>query len=293
MALAHGLGGLIRAFSTEKLAAEDRRDGAPFFVFLLSVFGALFAWFLINEPWAEFLNAYSFGLLFGLVAFALPAVFFVYSFYLFRHPASVRDSSRFAIGFWLFLSVVSAFFHIFGDRPTPNRDGALGLATAGGLFGWLIGEPLVSTITIWGAVPILALLGVAASLIMVGVVPNQVIPKLRRFYAFLFGSKTEPEVFDAFDGKKSTWWSKPKDEKPAFETPLVQDIDEFVEAELEAYPDVQAVEVEPHVDQAANLEFLNSEEGVTEPIDLVDSATILVALLEVFKKYLKDFDLCH
>jgi hypothetical protein len=69
MGLAHALGGLIRAFSTEKLAAEDRRDGAPFFVFLLSVFGALFAWFLINEPWAEFLNAYSFGLLFGLVAF--------------------------------------------------------------------------------------------------------------------------------------------------------------------------------------------------------------------------------
>ena len=273
MALAHGLGGLIRAFSTEKLAAEDRRDGAPFFIFLLSVFGALFAWFLINEPWAEFLNAYSFGLLFGLVAFALPAVFFVYSFYLFRHPASVRDSSRFAIGFWLFLSVISAFFHIFGERPTPNQDGASGLAKAGGLFGWLIGEPLIATITIWGAVPLLALLVIAASLIMVGIAPNQVIPKLKAFYAFLFGVKSEPEVFDAFDGKKSTWWSKPKDEKPAFETPLVQDIDEFVEAELEAYPDVQAVDVEPPSDEASDLEFLNSEEGVTEPIDVVESET--------------------
>ena len=92
MATAHGLGGLIRAFSTEKLAPEDRRDGAPFFVFLLSIFGVLFSWFLINEPIARFLHTYSFGMLFGLVAFALPAVFFVYSFYLFRHPASVRDS---------------------------------------------------------------------------------------------------------------------------------------------------------------------------------------------------------
>lgn len=271
MALAHAMGGLIRAFSTEKLAAEDRRDGAPFFVFLLSVFGALFAWFLINEPWAEFLNAYSFGLLFGLVAFALPAVFFVYSFYLFRHPASVRDSSRFALGFWLFLSVLAAFFHIYGERPTPNQDGAPGLAKAGGLFGWLIGEPLVSTITIWGAVPVLALLTIAATLVMFGIAPNQVIPKLKSFYGFLFGSKAEPEVFDAFDGKKSTWWSKSKDAKPAFETPLVQDIDEFVEAELEAYPDVQAIDVPGPADQASDLEFMNAEEGVTEPIDTVSS----------------------
>jgi len=266
MAAAHGLGGLIRAFSTEKLAADDRRDGAPFFVFLLSVFGALFAWFLINEPWAEFLHAYSFGLLFGMVAFALPAVFFVYSFYLFRHPASVRDSSRFAIGFWLFLSVISAFFHIFGARPTPNQDGALGLSKAGGLFGWLVGEPLVSTITIWGAVPVLALLTATAALIMVGVAPNQVIPKLKGFYAFLFGAKAEPAQLDAFDGKKSTWWSKAKDEKPAFETPLVQDIDEFVEAQLESYPEVEVGD-----DVAENLDFMKAEEGITEPLDVVDS----------------------
>ena len=266
MAAAYGLGGLIRAFSTEKLAADDRRDGAPFFVFLLSVFGALFAWFLINEPWAEFLNAYSFGLLFGMVAFALPAVFFVYSFYLFRHPASVRDSSRFAIGFWLFLSVISAFFHIFGSRPTPNQDGALGLAKAGGLFGWLVGEPLVATITIWGAVPVLVLLTATAVLIMVGVAPNQVVPKLKAFYAFLFGAKAEPAQLDAFDGKKSTWWSKPKDEKPAFETPLVQDIDEFVEAELESYPEVEVGD-----DVVENLDFMKAEEGATEPIDVIES----------------------
>lgn len=263
MAMAHGLGGLIRAFSTEKLAPEDRRDGAPFFVFLLSVFGALFAWFLINEPWAQFLNAYSFGLLFGLVAFALPAVFFVYSFYLFRHPASVRDSSRFAVGFWLLLSTISAFFHIFGDRPTPNQDGALGLSAAGGLFGWLLGEPLVSLLTHWGAVPVLAVCSITATLIMLGIAPNQVVPRFKELYAFLFGAKPETAPSDAFDGKKSTWWSKAKDDKPAFESAVVQDIDEFVEEELQAYPDVSVG------DEIEDLEFFSAEDGVTEPIDMV------------------------
>ncbi len=260
MMLAHGLGGLIRAFSTEKLAPEDRRDGAPFFVFLLSVFGALFAWFLINEPWAKVLNAYSFGLLFGLVAFALPAVFFVYSFYLFRHPASVRDSSRFAVGFWLFLSVISGFFHIFSGRPAPNRDGAMGLSEAGGLFGWVLGEPLVSVLTIFGAVPVLALVAFASVLIMTGTAPNQIKPRLHQLRDFFFGAKAAPEASDAFDGKKSTWWNTSKSDKPAFETPVVQDIDEFVTEELEA------VVVQDPVD---SLEFMAADDGVTEPIDVV------------------------
>jgi len=266
MAVAHGMGGLIRAFSTEKLAPEDRRDGAPFFVFLLSVFGALFAWFLINEPWANFLHAYSFGLLLGSVAYGLPAVFFVYSFYLFRHPASVRDSSRFAVGFWLFLSVVAAFFHIFGERPTPNRDGPEGLARAGGLFGWLVGEPLVSLLTVWVAVPLLVLLTAAAVLVMLGIAPNQVIPRLKSFYQFLFGQAEPKPAMDAFDGRKSSWWSGSKGEKPAFETPVVQDIDEFVDEQLEDYPEVGMS------DEVEELDFMKAEEGVTEPIDVVNES---------------------
>ena len=42
---AHLMGRFVRAFSTEKLADSDRRDGAPFFVFFLSVLGELFALF--------------------------------------------------------------------------------------------------------------------------------------------------------------------------------------------------------------------------------------------------------
>jgi DNA segregation ATPase FtsK/SpoIIIE, S-DNA-T family len=262
MLLAHGVGGVVRAFSTEKLAPEDRRDGAPFFVLLLSILGAANAWFLINEPWARFLHSYSFGLLFGLVSMALPAIFLVYSLYLFRHPASVRDSSRFAIGFWLFLTVVAGFFHAFSSRPTPNRDGAEGLAQAGGLFGWLVGEPLTSLLTIWGAIPLLTLLLATSVLIMTGTAPNQIPKRLAELRGFLFGQQSEP-VSDAFDGKSSNWWNKPKPDPEPFETavepePLfeVEDAPEFIPEPIS--------EPEP--------EFLSQEDGVTEPIDVVTEA---------------------
>jgi len=268
MALAHGLGGLIRAFSTEKLAKEDRRDGAPFFVFMLSVLGASVAWFFINETWASFLHSYSFGMLFGLVAFALPAVFFVYSFYLFRHPASVKDSSRFAIGFWLFLSVISAFFHIFGGTPSPNADGAEGLAKAGGLFGWLIGGPLNSLLTVFGATPVLLLLAVVSILIMTGTAPSQIKPRFISFKQFLLGVSSEPDISDAFDGKTSKWFKRSENNPNAFDTALVQDIDEFIAEELaQPYP---VVTLE---NEASNLEFLTQEENLTEPIAVIDGTT--------------------
>lgn len=267
MALAHGLGGLIRAFSTEKLARDDRRDGAPFLVFLMSILGALFAWFLINESWANFLHSYSFGMLFGLVAFSLPAVFFVYSFYLFRHPASIKDSSRFAIGFWLFLSVISAFFHIFGGTPSPNEDGALGLAAAGGLFGWLIGGPLNSLLTVFGATPVLIILAFVSVLIMTGTAPSELKPRLSAIKRFIFGQSVVPDASDAFDGKNSNWFKRGQGKPDAFDTPVVQDIAEFVAEEFtQPYPEVSLESA------AGEIDFLQQEENLTEPIAIVEGA---------------------
>jgi S-DNA-T family DNA segregation ATPase FtsK/SpoIIIE len=257
MAMAHGMGGLIRAFSTEKLAADDRRDGAPFFLFLLSILGALFAWFLVNEPVAQTIHQFTFGMLFGLVSFVLPVVFFAYSLYLFRHPASIKDGSRFALGFWLLLSVASGFFHVFSSLPSP-QDGPQALAQAGGLFGWLVGGPLISLVTIWGAVPALVVLIFAALLIMTGTPPNRIKQRLVDAYRFLFNVTDKSAESDAFDATKSKWWNQ-KEEQEAFESPVVEDVPEFVAEELEE-PAAEDIEPEP--------EFFSGEEGLTEPIDI-------------------------
>jgi S-DNA-T family DNA segregation ATPase FtsK/SpoIIIE len=257
MASAHGLGQLVRSFSRE-IPVEERRDGAPFALFVLSVLGVVFAWFLSNENWAIVLHQFTFGLFFGLVSFGLPVVLFAYSMFLFRHPSSMRDSSRFALGFWLLLSVMAGFFHVFSVLPSPS-DGVPALARAGGLFGWLIGGPLISLLTIWGAVPALVLLTLISILIMTGTAPNQIVPKLRELYSFLFGEKQQkqepPETV-------SKWWQREKDEPQAFDTPL-----EIVsEPEPDELPELDFAE--PANDAEPAIEFLREEEGLTEPIDI-------------------------
>lgn len=269
LALANLVGGAVRAFSSNKLAAEDRRDGAPFFLFLLSIFGALFAWFLVQEQWARLVHDFSFGMLFGLTAYGLPVVFLGYAIYLFRHPATVRDGSRFALGFWLFLTVVSGFFHVFSSAPSPQQ-GPAALSEAGGLFGWLIGGPLLSLLTIWGAVPALVLVGVASLLVMTGTPPSEVSRRLRELSEFLFGKRESALESEAFDGKKSTWWQKADSTEPAFDTAVV-DIPEFVDEELDL-GEMPAPQSQPQsITQEPELDFMKAEEGVTEPIDLPSS----------------------
>ena len=240
MVLAHAMGSLVRAFSTEKLADSDRRDGAPFFLFLLSVTGAVFAWFLINVEWAQLIHNFTFGLLFGAVARVFPILLLAYSIYLFRSPASIQDGSRFAIGFWLFLATVSAFFHIFGNRPQPadvGADGGSAFASAGGLFGWVIGEPALVVLTVYGAVPVLILLLLVSVLVMTKTAPNKIITRFGDLYEFMFGSRPERK-----SKPKADWWQTEKQSTEAFETPVIQEV---AEPEAQTSPDEDDLPTEP------------------------------------------------
>ena len=227
--LAHGFGGAARALSPDQIEKADRRDGLPFFMSILGVLGIVFGWFLIQEDWAKTLNAWSFGLLFGPVSFGLPVVMIIFAIYLARHPSTVRDNSRIGVGLFLMLITISGFFHLFSTQPEPT-DGVLALASAGGLFGWLIAIPFLATVTIWGAAPILAAIGFVAVLIMTKTAPNKIGERLRELYEYLFGSAlggahqvadAEEEFSDAFDGSKVPWWRRGKKDEGSFDSALV------------------------------------------------------------------------
>ncbi len=245
MFLANGMGSLVRAFSTEKLADSDRRDGAPFLLFILSVLGAVFAWFLIDVEFAQQVHNYTFGLLFGAVARVFPVLLLIYAIFLFRSPASIRDSSRFAAGFWLFLATISAFFHIFGGRPQPAdviSSGPEEFASAGGLFGWLIGEPSVAVLTIFGAIPVLVLLLFVSVLVMTKTAPNKILSRFADFYEFLFGVRPQRKRSPSAD-----WWQEEKERSQAFDNPVIVD-----------QPDA---EIEPETE-------VSEEDLPTEPIGI-------------------------
>ncbi|EIC92228.1 cell division protein [Candidatus Aquiluna sp. IMCC13023] len=144
------------------------------------------------------------------------------------------------------------------------------MAEAGGLFGWLVGGPLAEILSIYVAVPALVLLSVIALLVMTGTAPNKIIVNFKRLYGFLFAENKNSVETDAFDAKKSSWWKKERELEPAFDSPLVSDIDEFVAAEIDA--PIESVDVAVNGDDSSDEpEFFSQPEGVTEPIDIPSS----------------------
>ena len=240
MALAHLVGGAARAFGTEKLEKEERRDGLPFLLVLLAVVGAVIEWFLASNAVAAVLNAWSFGGLFGRVSYALPVVLVLLALWLFRHPASVHDNGRIGIGLGILLITSSGLCHIWSGRPDPAA-GIEGLAVAGGVIGWLVGAPLAAVITPIGATLVLSVLLLLSLFIITKTPPNRVGRRLRELYAYLFGA-TAPDDVDATaeterkgrrgassddedDAGELPWWRRNasgREEDPAFDTPLIR-----------------------------------------------------------------------
>ena len=231
LAFAHVFGAAARALSAEKIAKEDRRDGVPFFMFVLAVAGSVNLWFFAKDPFAQTLNNFTFGMLFGRLSYVLPVFLLFFAVFLARHPSSVRDNTRVGSGLLLLLVTVSGFLHLFSAQPNPS-DGVVLLAAAGGLFGWLITVPTLSTITIWGSVPVTGLLSIGAVLIMTKTAPSRVGERLQELWVKLFGEgkpqaveaeDSTDEVHDAFDGTKVPWWRKDKAAATPFDTAVTTD----------------------------------------------------------------------
>jgi S-DNA-T family DNA segregation ATPase FtsK/SpoIIIE len=250
LALAHVAGATARALGPEKLSKEERRDGLPFFLVLLAVAGAVVEWFLIDNAIARNFDAWTFGGLFGRVAFALPVILFVFAIWLFRKPSSVHDNGRIGIGLSLLLVSVSGLCHVYGGQPTPTQ-GMNVLALSGGVIGWMIAAPLIALTTAIGATVVIILLLTLSLLIITKTPPNRIGQRSRELYAWLFGAelstederaaaktakleraeKTAQVELDGIDGEPDgnsalPWWRRnnsKREEDPDFGGALVSD----------------------------------------------------------------------
>jgi S-DNA-T family DNA segregation ATPase FtsK/SpoIIIE len=247
MGLAHTAGAAFRLLGKETLAKEERRDGAPFFLVILAVAGAIVEWFNPNDPVAIALDAWTFGGLFGRVAFALPVIMLLFAAWLFRHPSSVHDNGRIGVGLVLLLTTVSALCHVFGGQPNPSA-GMEVLARAGGVVGWVVAAPLLTLGSPFLAVPVIAVLLVLSVFIITKTPPNRINERLHDLYAYLFGAELyDEDERPARKGKKTgdtdklvfadlraeeenetanvPWWRRNKsaqrEDEPAFDTPVV------------------------------------------------------------------------
>ncbi|GLK17589.1 FtsK/SpoIIIE family DNA translocase [Herbiconiux flava] len=196
LGLAHVTGGAARAFGTEKLAKDERRDGLPFLFFVLAVAGAITEWFLASNEVAVAINAWTFGGLFGRVSYALPVILMLLAIWLFRHPSSVHDNGRIGIGLSVFLVTVSGLCHIFSQAPDPSQ-GMEVLALAGGVIGWIAAAPLAALITPAGSAAVLIVLLTLSLFIITKTPPNRIGRRLRELYAYLFGAAEESDASGA------------------------------------------------------------------------------------------------
>lgn len=194
LGLAHATGGMFRAFGPETLQKDERRDGFPFLLVLLAVAGAVVEWFLIGTEVGTNISAFTVGALIGREAFIMPVLLLILAGWLFRHPSSVHDNGRIGIGFGLFVLAIAGFCHIAGGRPQP-KEGLPSLSQAGGLFGWMVGEPL-SLLTDIGAYVVLGLFTILSILILTKTPPNRIGRRLGDLYAWMFGTE-RPEPADA------------------------------------------------------------------------------------------------
>jgi len=195
LAMAHAVGALFRLLGKETLAKDERRDGFPFLLFVLAIAGAVVEWLNPTNPVSIGLDAYTFGGLFGRLAFALPVIMVVFAGWLFRHPASVHDNTRIGIGLGLMLVSIASLCHVFGGQPGA-ADGMVALAAAGGVLGWVVISWLVAVATVWVAVPVAVLLLVLSVFIITKTPPNKTGRRLHELYAYLFGAPAPADEAD-------------------------------------------------------------------------------------------------
>ncbi|MCA5922473.1 FtsK/SpoIIIE family DNA translocase [Curtobacterium oceanosedimentum] len=196
LAMAHGVGAMFRLLGKETLEKDQRRDGFPFLLFLLAIAGAVVEWLNPTNDVSIALDAYTFGGLFGRLAFALPVIMVVFAGWLFRHPASVHDNTRIGIGLGLLIVSIASLCHVFGGQPSA-ADGMPALAAAGGVLGWVVIGWLVTIATAWVAVPVAIVLLVLSLFIITKTPPNKLGRRLHELYAYLFGAPApaaEPEA---------------------------------------------------------------------------------------------------
>jgi S-DNA-T family DNA segregation ATPase FtsK/SpoIIIE len=195
--LAHGVGGLFRAFGPEVLEKDQRRDGFPFLLVILACLGAVDEWFFIGNEVAQNISAYTVGGLIGRTAFLMPVMLLILAGWLFRHPSSVHDNGRIGIGFGLFVISIAGICHVAGGQPEP-RQGMPALSAAGGLFGWMLGEPL-SYLTDIVAYIVLGLMALLSVLIITKTPPNKIGSRLGDLYAWMFGAERPERAVNGSD----------------------------------------------------------------------------------------------
>ena len=187
MGVASVAGGAVRKVgrSAEQLEPEHRRDGLGLLLIALALVVAAREWWGLSGTVGSLIHTVAAGT-FGRAALVLPLVLLAFAVRLMRNPDDDRGTNRLTVGTIALGLSVCGILHIVGGVP-PMDSGLAALRDAGGMIGYLAAAPLVAGLQIWGAVPLLLLLGFFGVLVVTATPINRIPQRLAEAGDHLFG----------------------------------------------------------------------------------------------------------
>ncbi|CAG7572680.1 S-DNA-T family DNA segregation ATPase FtsK/SpoIIIE [Barrientosiimonas humi] len=196
MGVAHVAGGAARRVGTSArdLDPEHRRDGVGFLLVALSLVVAAREWWGLSGFFGDVVHAVVAGT-FGRVGLVLPLVLLLLGVHLLRSPRGHQPTNRVVIGLVMLAFSACGLAHLADGMPAPP-DGQEAMREAGGIIGFLASSPLEAAVRVWGAVPLLLLLGVFGLLVVTATPVHLVGQRLGELRDRIFGM---PEAYDGQD----------------------------------------------------------------------------------------------
>jgi S-DNA-T family DNA segregation ATPase FtsK/SpoIIIE len=259
--VAHLLGAAARRIGTSArdLDHEQRRDGVGLLLLALAVVAAGSQWWSLTGPVDTAADALVVGSA-GRLAWAVPVLLAGLSWWVLRHPAGHAPTGRLVIGWAAVIGGVLGIAHAVVGTPQPV-DGASAMREGGGFVGFMVASPLVSGLTVWLAVPVMALAVAFGVLVLTATPVHQVPERLSALRARLTGRGGD-EVIDlvAADShdlgapvRRRRSWFRSRRPAPAFEPtgPDAFETPVLAEEVVETVADVDAAEPASDVDTSA------------------------------------------
>ncbi len=188
LGIAHGVGATIRTIfkGARDLDPEHRRDGVAFFLVALAIVVAAREWWNIQGAVGTVIHAVVAGTV-GAAGVAVPVLLLWLGVRVMRHPERPESNSRVGIGVTLLVVAVCALLAVTAGNPRP-QDGFAPVQAAGGIVGYLVGNPVVAGLTEWAAIPLFLLLGFFALLVITATPVRKIPDRLRAGYERLTGN---------------------------------------------------------------------------------------------------------
>lgn len=176
---------------------EVRRDGIALVLIIAAILISASEWFQLDSWFGHAMHRVAAGT-FGIMALALPVLLVAMAIRLFRAPQEGDANYRIVFGSVLLSLAVGGIIHIANDAPSPS-DGLVPVQEAGGILGFLVGTPLAQLLTPGLAITVLALLGIAFTLFVIGKPLREVVAGVMGFVRGLRSGRGDGAEDDALD----------------------------------------------------------------------------------------------